>query len=501
MIRMMACVCLLALTAAPLLAQQEERITVPTATYSWTSDAGDTIGMGLPGSVSSDDGEFRFKRSLLQGVELIYEQLTNDEKSLMFCAPRDPAQFLDPNTAYLDAVRCPPPTGDDTIPSMAVFHDGRGCNSLTGHFNVGTMLYDYYGWPIRFSATFEQHCEGDPPALYGDVEAEMGTIGPTLMSTQNLLVVMVNRLFEVSRAGGYVQTIPILVDASTNPMHVHDSREDVRDVVVDGNGRVFIYNGTGTGIQPDDAVKLTVYNSVTGDWDHYDGPAGWSSWESNQSSPAFGALALYQDYVFASDTVRSGDEKGIIRFDMANGFSAQRFADTESYIDLSLGLDGLLYGLQLDFKEVDVFDPATPGLDMVAGPITLETGGTSTRIVSIAVDAAGNIFGVETFGDIHKFDPASGLSLAELDVSPSFEVTDIDLEADGTLIGASQAQRLLFASTDLDTFSIIDLPDPSPNNIDMPGLDSVHLAVIPPGPVSYDGFESGDTSGWSQIVP
>lgn len=260
-------------------------------------------------------------------------------------------------------------------------------------------------------------------------------------------------LFEVTRAGGYIGNLPILVDTDSNPTDLHDAKEDVRDVAVDHHGRVFLFNGTSTGTGPADVVRLSVFDSVNGTWDHYAGPTGWSIWESNMSSPAFGALALFDDYVFASDTVRSGDEKGIIRFDMSDSFSSQRFADTESYIDLSLGLDGLLYGLRLDFKTVDVFDPAT------------------------------------------------GLSQQQLDVTPSFEVTDIDIEEDGTLIGASQAQRLLFADTSLVSFSIIDLPDPSPNNIDMPGLDSVHLAVIPPGPVFNDGFESGDVSSWSVNVP
>ena len=99
------------------------------------------------------------------------------------------------------------------------------------------------------------------------------------------------------------------------------------------------------------------------------------------------------------------------------------------------------------------------------------------------------------------FDPTTGTSLKELDVTPTFEVTDLDFDTDGSLIGASQAQRLLFADAALDTFSIVDLPDPSPSNIDMPGLDSVHVAVIPDLPSFADGFESGDLSGWSSSTP
>ena len=117
------------------------------------------------------------------------------------------------------------------------------------------MLYDYYGWPLRFSATFEQHCEGNPPALTGVVDAEMGTVGAATLSKDNLLIAMVNRLFEVTRTGGYVETIPILVDPNSNPLTLHDSREDVRDIYVDNRMRVFIFNGTGTMTSPLDQVS------------------------------------------------------------------------------------------------------------------------------------------------------------------------------------------------------------------------------------------------------
>ena len=491
----------LLLIAVPLVAQQEERVTPVTATYSWTSDAGDTVGGGVDGMVSSATGVFRFKRALLGGVELIYEQLTIDQKTIEMCPPRDPAQLLTPTTDYLGAVRCPPSVGMDSIPSLDVTHNS-GCNMLTGEFSVGEMLYDYYGWPLRFSGTFEQHCEGNPPALNGVVDAEMGTVGATTIAKENLLVAMVNRLFEVTRMGDYVETIPVLVETDTNPTGLHDSKEDVRDIYIDNRMRVFIFNGTGTRTNPIDEVRLTVYDSRRGTWDHYPGPPGWATFEANQSSPAFGALAPFQNYIFASDTSRTGTpEKGIIRFDMANSFAAERFADTENYIDLHLGLDGKLYGLQLDFKEVDVFDPSTPNLDPIGGTITLDTGGASTRIVSIVADASGNIFGMETFGDLHQFDPTTGLSTKELDVSPSFEVTDLDFDTDGGFVAASQAQKILFADAALTSFSTFDLPDPSPSNIDMPGLDAVHVAVIPHQPIFDDGFESGDTSAWSGLMP
>ena len=106
---------LLLLGVASASAQQEERVTPVTATYSWVSDAGDTVGGGVDGMVSSSTGTFRFKRGLLGGVELIYEQLTIDQKTIEMCPPRDPAQLLRPNTDYLGAVRCPPADRDGRL--------------------------------------------------------------------------------------------------------------------------------------------------------------------------------------------------------------------------------------------------------------------------------------------------------------------------------------------------------------------------------------------------
>ena len=48
--------------------------------------------------------------------------------------------------------------------------DGRGCNMLAGSFTILGAQFDYSaGTPkvVSFAATFEQHCEGAAPALFG----------------------------------------------------------------------------------------------------------------------------------------------------------------------------------------------------------------------------------------------------------------------------------------------------------------------------------------------
>src|SRR5262249_38283381 len=56
--------------------------------------------------------------------------------------------------------------------------DGRGSNALTGSFTVIQALYAADGTVLRFDATFEQHSEGMPPALTGEIKFNQGD-GPS----------------------------------------------------------------------------------------------------------------------------------------------------------------------------------------------------------------------------------------------------------------------------------------------------------------------------------
>jgi RTX calcium-binding nonapeptide repeat (4 copies) len=58
-------------------------------------------------------------------------------------------------------------------PQLDVFGDGRGCNQATGQFTVSEAVFDVDG-PLRFGASFEQHCEGAPAALRGNFDFRVG---------------------------------------------------------------------------------------------------------------------------------------------------------------------------------------------------------------------------------------------------------------------------------------------------------------------------------------
>ena len=67
---------------------------------------------------------------------------------------------------YLNAQRYPfQPAGS---PGLSVYGDGRGCNTITGNFDVIKAAYNKSTGALEsFAANFEQHCEGATPALFG----------------------------------------------------------------------------------------------------------------------------------------------------------------------------------------------------------------------------------------------------------------------------------------------------------------------------------------------
>jgi len=56
-------------------------------------------------------------------------------------------------------------------PGLDFSGGGRGCNTLTGRFEVLLeAVYALFGYVERFHAIFEQHCEAASPALFGEIQ-------------------------------------------------------------------------------------------------------------------------------------------------------------------------------------------------------------------------------------------------------------------------------------------------------------------------------------------
>lgn len=129
------------------------------------SDPGDYIGYGLFYSYFPADGAFTAQRNYDNGVSISFH--TPDYSHwwyLDFAAPNNKSLTLG---TYTGATRFP--FQDPSVSGLDVSGDGRGCNTLTGSFEVKQISYGTDNDIIAFWATFEQHCEGGEPALKGEV--------------------------------------------------------------------------------------------------------------------------------------------------------------------------------------------------------------------------------------------------------------------------------------------------------------------------------------------
>jgi hypothetical protein len=71
---------------------------------------------------------------------------------------------------YSNAVRYP--FDGPGAAGLSIYGSGRGCNTLTGKFQVEDRTLDDTGALTSFTATFEQHCDGVAAALRGCLHVE-----------------------------------------------------------------------------------------------------------------------------------------------------------------------------------------------------------------------------------------------------------------------------------------------------------------------------------------
>lgn len=125
------------------------------------SQAGDWIGGGLTSRVSEADGQFTVMTPFGNEVRLQFNSPTwSSWWDISFAAPGGVP--LVPGS-YEGASRF---QFGGAGPEMSISGDGRGCNSLTGRFDVLEIAFGPSGALERFAANAEQHCEGAAPALF-----------------------------------------------------------------------------------------------------------------------------------------------------------------------------------------------------------------------------------------------------------------------------------------------------------------------------------------------
>jgi hypothetical protein len=132
---------------------------------SFVSEPGDYIGQGQSLTFTPNDAQFSSMVSQDQGELAVIVFPPGSFWFLHMAAPS--GQQLLPGV-YEGATRWP--FQGPSQPGLDLSGDGRGCNMLTGRFQVLEAVYGPFGYVERFHATFEQHCEGAVPALYGEVQ-------------------------------------------------------------------------------------------------------------------------------------------------------------------------------------------------------------------------------------------------------------------------------------------------------------------------------------------
>ncbi|MFN0018150.1 MAG: Ig-like domain-containing protein [Pirellulaceae bacterium] len=213
------------------------------------------------------------------------------------------------------------------------------------------------------------------------------------------------RLYEYSPGGTRVG------DISVQPPAGGDF--PTRDLVVDNAGVVHIFDGTAEPyLTSIDEMRGTRVDNTFSGW-------------STAAASGTGGVARFGQYVFVSDMATgSGVDllNGLIRIDTTD-YSSTRFGGSLDYTDVSVGNDGLLYGLAAG--QLQVYNPGTLAF---VRTVTLPVVNTP---VSIAVSSSGNILAVAGDNRVYQYDSTGALTKSVLTTGTN--LTDIDLSSEGQL--------------------------------------------------------------------
>jgi len=213
-----------------------------------------------------------------------------------------------------------------------------------------------------------------------------------------------------------------LVQALVIPGSQDQSRLIAKDLVLDGQGNVQIFNGY-------DDVRLTTFDSITATFSDTEVP----DWDMGQTFDQWGDIAAFGNYVFANEQLADGGTaNGVIRFDVRD-LSYQRFSGGFGLpTDLTIGLDGLLYTLNATVNNTTVLvhQPETMSL--------VRAFNIGQRLQSIAVDENGEIYAVTDTGLKHY--QADGTAIP---VTTAVNGLDIAISHDHKLVVTSDVRVTL----------------------------------------------------------
>jgi hypothetical protein len=114
--------------------------------------------------------------------------------------------------SYANAMR----SAEGTSPGLDVFGDGRGCNMLTGSFQVLQVTFGPANTLVSFNAIFEQHCEGITPALRGEIRYNATNIALYLTAPAHIQAIQNQKLSFLVTATD-AQSRSVVLSAPTLP--------------------------------------------------------------------------------------------------------------------------------------------------------------------------------------------------------------------------------------------------------------------------------------------
>lgn len=219
-------------------------------------------------------------------------------------------------------------------------------------------------------------------------------------------------LMQFTQQGRLVSSVQVPIPpGSTDPGH------QARGLSVDPSGNIDIYDGTF-------APALATYAPAANSWS-YQYFSGWDT----VNNVSYGNVVADNDYIFASDMTILGDANGIMRFSSTGG-TPVRFGQGTDFIQVAVGLDGLVYGLAGPF--VQVFDPNTLTL---LRTVNFENGPDSD-IRSIAVEPSGTIITAGWDGYLAEYS-ATGQFLNSTHINDALMSVSLDIDGQVAVGGES----------------------------------------------------------------
>jgi len=148
----------------------------------YSSQAGDYIGQGKEVTFTGADGSF----SVSSGSSPLRANFITPGWTHSWFLKIGTADGASLQAGAYESAQRFPSAGH---PQLDFDGDGRGCNTITGRFDVLEIVRDASGAVTQLAVNWEQHCEGVVPALFGQIRynSTLPIIKPPKITLENPL--------------------------------------------------------------------------------------------------------------------------------------------------------------------------------------------------------------------------------------------------------------------------------------------------------------------------